>query len=129
MVAPRPSLEEGRLDFRFWKDALDTPIEGPESIDDRYEIAFDAANCLKFGRDIVMSIGTKNHELGAAWLQRHLGDRYRVHAIRLCDGHIDGHLVPLAPGKLLDGSISREDAYTLANEIHKKYRATRTTLK
>ncbi|MBT3304204.1 glycine amidinotransferase [Candidatus Woesearchaeota archaeon] len=100
-VAPRPSMREDSLDFSYWKENLHDPIRQPEDLPESLDIAFDAANCLKFGRDVVMNVGTMNHELGATWLQRHLGDSYRVHPIRLCDTHIDGHLVPLAPGKLL----------------------------
>ncbi|MEM4240190.1 MAG: hypothetical protein QXM31_03365 [Candidatus Woesearchaeota archaeon] len=104
-LAPRPSLDEKRLDMSFWKENLDKHVRGVEEIGDDYEIAFDAANCLKFGKDIVMNVGTKNHELGAVWLQRHLGDAFRVHPIRLCDSHIDGHIMPIAPGKLLVNEV------------------------
>src|SRR3989338_2307202 len=100
-VAPRPSLDDNALDFSFWKNTLSRGIPPIEQVEAQYEIAFDAANCLKFGRDIVMNVGTKNHELGAVWLARHLGSEYRVHPIRLCDTHIDGHFVPIAPGRLL----------------------------
>ena len=101
VVAPRPSLSEHSIDFTFWKETVKDPIRNADDIDECYEIAFDAANCLKFGKDIVMNVGTKNHELGAIWLQRHLGDKFKVHPIRLCDSHIDGHFVPISPGKLL----------------------------
>jgi glycine amidinotransferase len=48
-VAPRPSLDEASLDMSFWKENLNKPIKGANNVDSRYEIAFDAANCLKFG--------------------------------------------------------------------------------
>lgn len=110
-VAPRPSLDDNRLDLDFWKDNLDSPLLPLNDIDVNYEIAFDAANCLKFGKDIVMNIGTKNQELGAIWLQRQLGEKYRVHPIRLCDSHIDGHFVPIAPGKLLVNEVAMHNQY------------------
>ena len=100
-VIPRPSMEEKSIDYSFWKDNLHKPLSSIENIEESYEILFDAANCLKFGKDILMNVGTKNHELGAIWLQRHLENKYRVHPIRLCDTHIDGHMIPIAPGKLL----------------------------
>lgn len=100
-LAPRSSLADARLDFTFWKDAIQNPIHSPAGIVQDYDIVFDAANCLKFGQDIVMNVGTQNHELGATWLQRNLGNEYRVHPIRLCDSHIDGHIMPIAPGRLL----------------------------
>lgn len=101
VTAPRPSLSEDSLDLSFWKEHLDDKIRDPNAIDPRYQIAFDAANVLKFGKDLVMNVGTQNHELGATWLQGILGGEYRVHPIRLCDSHIDGHLIPIASGKLL----------------------------
>jgi len=110
-VAPKSTLSEERLDLSYWKDTVDQPINAAAAIDPKYEIAFDAANCLKFGKDIVMNVGTKNHELGAEWLQRHFGDRFRVHAIRMCDSHLDGHFVPIAPGKLLVNEVAMYKQY------------------
>ncbi|MCK5149800.1 hypothetical protein KAJ87_02650 [Candidatus Pacearchaeota archaeon] len=110
-VAPRPSLENQSLDFSFWKDNIWESISSPGQIPLNYDIVFDAANCLKFGKDIVMNVGTINHELGATWLQRNLGQEYKIHPIRLCDSHIDGHLVPIAPGKLLVNEGAMEGYY------------------
>jgi glycine amidinotransferase len=100
-VAPRPLLTEESTDFEFWESHFDEPLHTMEQIDPRYDIACDAANCLKFGKDIIINVGTKNHELYAMWLQRHLGDKARVHPIRITDSHIDWQMLPLAPGKLL----------------------------
>jgi len=100
-TAPKPSLDKQSIDYSFWKDSVAEPLHSITQIEQNYDILFDAANCLKFGKDILMNVGTKNHELGAIWLQRHLSNTYRVHPIRLCDSHIDGHLIPIAPGKLL----------------------------
>jgi len=112
VVAPRPSLNEASLDMGYWKDKVGEPVRSPTEIEPSFEIAFDAANCLKFGRDIVMNVGTKNHELGATWLQRHLGEDYRVHPIRLCDSHIDGHIVPISPGTLLVNEGAMHNIYS-----------------
>ncbi len=69
IVAPVPSLDDTAIDFSFWKDHIQRGIPSIEKIEENYEIAFDAANCLKFGKDIVMNVGTKNHELGFYWLK------------------------------------------------------------
>lgn len=53
------------------------------------------------GRDIVMNAVNENHRLGAVWLARHLGERFRVHQVEITDNHIDGHMLPLRPGMLL----------------------------
>ncbi len=98
--APKPSLDESKLDFSYWQNNFGKPITPIEKLERIYEIAFDAANCLKFGKDIIMNVGTQNHEWGLYWLQRELGD-IRVHPIRLCDSHIDWQFMPLSPGALL----------------------------
>jgi len=99
--APRPIMTLDSTDLSFWEETFGEPVYSPREIDPKYEIAFDAANCMKFGRDIVMNVGTKNHMQGAAWLQRALGPDYRVHPIRLTDSHIDWQINPIAPGRML----------------------------
>ena len=98
-VAPRSRLSIDSIDSAHWKDT--TRFHSLEEIGKDLDICFDAANCLKFGRDILMNVGNKNHELGAVWLQRHLGDGFGVHTTRICDCHIDGSIMPLRPGVLL----------------------------
>jgi glycine amidinotransferase len=98
-LAPRTKLAQSSIDSVHWSKV--NKIHNLDEIENRYEISFDAANCLKFGKDIVMNVGNKNHELGAFWLQRHLGYRFNVHRVRVCDWHIDGMLLPLKPGVLL----------------------------
>jgi glycine amidinotransferase len=99
-VAPRPFLSDTSTDYAFWKEKLNEPIRLPSELESQFDISFDAANCLKFGRTILMNVGTKNHELGAKWLADQLPE-YKIETLRLCDNHIDGHLMPLAPGRLL----------------------------
>jgi glycine amidinotransferase len=70
---------------------------------------FDAAQCLKFGRDILINVSNKNHELGLKWLRSFLGEHYRFHQVSLCDHHIDGMLMPIAPGRLLINSGTMPD--------------------
>lgn len=98
-LAPRPRLFLNTLDFTYWKEV--NKLHELDGIEKKYEICFDAANCLKFGKDIIMNVGNKNHELGAVWLQRHLGNDFRVHKIRFTDNHIDGTIMPLRPNLLL----------------------------
>lgn len=94
LCAPRPRLTEESLDRSYVESRV------PEA-DERYEIIFDAAQCLRFGRDILFNVTTWNHELGLRWLRRVLGDRHRVHKVRIVDNHLDGGILPLRPGKLL----------------------------
>jgi glycine amidinotransferase len=69
-----------------------------------FEPVFDAADFLRLGRDIVAQKSHVTNEFGIAWLQRALGDAYRVHVVEVNDPHamhIDATMIPLAPGKLL----------------------------
>lgn len=67
------------------------------------EPVFDAANCLKCGRDILFLIANTGNQAGADWLQSFLGPGYRVHALRGIYQfvHIDSTIMPLRPGLVL----------------------------
>jgi glycine amidinotransferase len=94
-VAPRPRMLDG---------SFDRPGDGAEARSARpeIEIMFDAAQCLRFGTDIVMNVATEHHRLGARWLQRHLGERFTVHVMDgVAADHLDVAMMPLRPGVLL----------------------------
>ena len=67
------------------------------------EPAFDAANVLRFGEDLIYLVSATGNELGGHWLQSILGDRYRVHFLKdvYYGSHIDSTLVALRPGLVL----------------------------
>jgi glycine amidinotransferase len=68
------------------------------------EPVFDAADIARVGRDLFFQRSHVSNYSAMKWLQRHLGDDYRVHPIEFMDDravHIDATLVPLAPGKVL----------------------------
>ena len=67
------------------------------------EPAFDAANILKFGTDLLYLVSDSGNDLGSRWLQSALGSTYKVHP---CCGlyastHVDSTIVPLRPGLVL----------------------------
>ena len=110
--APRPVMKMDSFDLEHLNDwGID--LTGYSNDDEKHEIMFDGAQCLKFGKDILMNVRTKNHWLGYKWLKRHLRGRYNLHSVDLTDNHIDGMLMPLAPGKLLINSGS------MRNNLHK----------
>jgi glycine amidinotransferase len=118
--APKPMLSDESIDYSYWKDNLDKGIPEPQDTSPALDIAFDAANALKFGKDIVFNIGTDNHALGFHWLKRVLPSEVRVHPIRLSDSHIDGHFIPIAPGKLLCNEVVMHNNYDcLPKELQK----------
>lgn len=95
LAAPRPSLS----DDSFGPNPLENNAEG-KLLDN--EILFDAANCMRIGRDIFIDINRSANLLAADWLQHDvLGDQYRVYPIALGLDHIDVTIVPIRPGLLL----------------------------
>lgn len=99
--APNPPMKNERFDFDYWLD--DRDFAGFD--ENAYDIAFDAAQLLRIGKDILFNITSYNHELWARWMQRLL-DRLepgaKVHKLyRLDDNHIDGVLSVLRPGTFL----------------------------
>ena len=91
--APKPML----LDSLF--EGVD--LEKPTPRND--EPAFDAANILRFGQDLIYLVSATGNEMGGQWLQSILGDRYRVHFLKdvYYGSHIDSTLVALRPGLVL----------------------------
>ncbi len=90
--APRPML----LDSLF-----DVDPEKPVPLD--HEPAFDAANVLRFGEDLLYLVSGTGNEMGGQWLQTVLGEKYRVHFLKdvYYGSHIDSTFVALRPGLLL----------------------------
>jgi glycine amidinotransferase len=67
-----------------------------------YEMMFDAAQCIRFGKDILINVSTKNHYLAYQWLQRHFEGKFNFHMLyQFADNHIDSIILPLKPGTLL----------------------------
>jgi len=90
--APKPML----LDSLF-----DVDLDKPTPRND--EPAFDAANVLRLGRDLIYLVSGTGNELGGQWLQTILGDDFRVHFLKdvYYGSHIDSTFVALRPGLIL----------------------------
>ena len=90
--APRPML----LDSLFDVDA-DKPTPRND------EPAFDAANVLRLGRDLIYLVSGTGNEMGGKWLQTILGDEFRIHFLKdvYYGSHIDSTFVALRPGLML----------------------------
>ena len=67
------------------------------------EPAFDAANVLRFGTDILYLVSDTGNEKGWRWLQSTLGGEYTVWPCRdvYAHTHVDSTIVPLRPGLVL----------------------------
>jgi N-dimethylarginine dimethylaminohydrolase len=91
--APKPML----LDSLF--EGIDLSKPAPRND----EPAFDAANVIRLGKDLIYLVSATGNELGGQWLQTILGDEFRVHFLKnvYFGSHIDSTLVALRPGLLL----------------------------
>ncbi|MBD2015192.1 amino acid adenylation domain-containing protein [Microcoleus sp. FACHB-53] len=101
VAAPKPQLLDTQYDPDYKTSA---PGEEMRFVITEFEPTFDAADFVRFGRDIFVQKSHVTNSLGIEWVRRHLGDEYRVHEVQsLCPQalHIDTTLVPLAPGKVL----------------------------
>ena len=90
--APSPML----LDSLFEVD-LDKPTPRND------EPAFDAANVLRLGQDLIYLVSSTGNDLGGQWLQTILGEDFRVHFLKdvYYGSHIDSTFVALRPGLML----------------------------
>jgi N-dimethylarginine dimethylaminohydrolase len=90
--APRPML----LDSLFEVD-----LTRPTPRND--EPAFDAANVLRLGQDLIYLVSSTGNELGGQWLQTILGGTFRVHFLKdvYFGSHIDSTFAALRPGLIL----------------------------
>jgi len=101
VAAPKPQLLDAQYDPDY---KIPAPGEERRFVITEFEPTFDAADFVRFGRDIFVQKSHVTNSLGIEWVRRHLGDEYRVHEVQsLCPQalHIDTTLVPLAPGKVL----------------------------
>jgi glycine amidinotransferase len=103
---PRPRLVDASFDTSYVSGhntpAIEDVGDHPNAVVDNFELMIDGAQCLRFGRDLLVNVATANHALGAKWLKRHLDGRFRVHVMeRFADNHIDSLVLPLRPGLLL----------------------------
>ncbi len=103
LTAPKPSMSES-----FYNSAYDPdkPMLNGEKqfVISNKEIAFDAADFLRFGKDIVVQKSNVTNDMGIEWVKRQIGPDFNMHIVDFDDEnpmHIDTTIVPLCPGKLL----------------------------
>jgi len=74
------------------------------------EPLFDAADVLRFGRDLVVQHGFTTNLKGIEWLRRHFAD-HRLHALNFPGDpypiHIDCTFTPVRPGLILNNPLRR----------------------
>ena len=122
-AAPKPRLTEssykaGFLD-EFEKLTFDQQIERVRRNDlglTEAEPLFDAANIVRFGRDLFVQLSLVTNRAGYRWVRQHFPD-FRVHVVTFDNAHplhIDATWVPLRPGLVLHcaGRKADEDLLT-----------------
>ena len=109
-AAPKPRLTERSYKKDFYKkwDTLSEAeknkiIESSDWILTEQEPCFDAADIVRFGKDLFVQKSMVTNNLGIDWLRRHYPD-HRVHMVRYKETmpwHMDTTLVPLRPGLVM----------------------------
>jgi N-dimethylarginine dimethylaminohydrolase len=91
--APKPEL----LDELYDRSDLSQPTLT------EFEPAFDAANIVKCGKDLIYLKSNSGNRWGGEWLQTVLGEKYNVHIVDNVYAyvHLDTSIMPLAPGVVL----------------------------
>lgn len=108
-AAPKPRLTDasfrtGYLDHDVTIQQRLAWVSAKRFVTTETEPLFDAADIIRFGRDIFIQHGFTTNEKGIAWLRRHFPD-LRVHAMNFpgdpYPAHIDATFLPLRPGLVL----------------------------
>lgn len=100
-AAPKPQLPDALYDTPYRRPG---PGEPMRYVVTEFEPVFDAADFVRCGRDLFCQKSNVTNQMGIDWLQRHLGDGYRIHVLENASPeaiHIDTTFMPLAPGKVL----------------------------
>ena len=99
--APKPPLLDSLYDNQYRVPGED---EEMRYVINESEVVFDAADFVRCGRDLFVIRSNVTNRAGIQWLQRHLGESFRIHEIQTkcrLPMHIDTTFVPLAPGKVM----------------------------
>jgi len=109
-AAPKPRLTERSYREDFWKEwgslSEEQKYERAEKSDwilTEQEPLFDAADVVRFGKDLFVQKSMVTNDAGIDWLRRHYPD-HRIHRVRyreLTPWHMDTTLVPLRPGLVI----------------------------
>ncbi|WP_287492393.1 hypothetical protein [Sellimonas sp.] len=101
-MAPKPTMSNLLYEKDYKPDEEFDPYLHNSLTD--YEPCFDAASFVRCGKDIFYQLDTVTNEFGVKWLERHVGNEFRLHQTRFKDPHpehLDTTLVPIKPGIVL----------------------------
>ena len=103
LAAPKGSMADSfyNADYTPDKATIDGVRQFVVSED---EVAFDAADFTRCGKDIFVQKSNVTNAMGIEWVRRHISDEFTIHEVEFGDEHpmhIDTTIVPLGPGKLM----------------------------
>lgn len=99
--APKPVLSNASFVPDLMRDKDGHPTEWLVTEE---EVLFDAADFMKFGKDILVSRSHVTNESGIAWVRRMLEPDFTVHVVETKNPyamHLDDTIMPLDQGRLL----------------------------
>ncbi|OHU90623.1 MULTISPECIES: hypothetical protein [Pseudoalteromonas] len=99
--APKPRLSDKSFVNDLKRDADGRPTQW---LTTEEEILFDAADFMKFGKDILVSRSHTTNEAGIKWVRQILGADFTVHEVETKNAfamHIDDTIMPLDEGRLV----------------------------
>ncbi len=109
-AAPKPRLTERTYKKDFWKEweSLSEKEQWERAeicdwIPTEVEPLFDAADVVRFGKDLFVQKSMVTNDTGIEWLRRHYPN-HRIHKVmcrELTPWHMDTTVVPLRPGLVL----------------------------
>ena len=114
-TAPKPRLTDAdyREDYLSDKIGIQKRLKWTEEkffVTTEEEPLFDAADVLRFGKDLIVQHGFTTNLKGIDWLKRHYKD-HRVHAVNFPGDpypiHIDATFSPLRPGLIINNPDRR----------------------
>jgi len=70
-------------------------------VPDNIQMMIDGANCVRFGKDILINIANRNQYLGYLWFKEQFPNKNWHPIYSLCDNHLDSFIIPLNEGTLL----------------------------
>ena len=109
-AAPKPRLTERTYKKDFWKGwrtlSEEEQLERARNLAwvlTEVEPLFDAADMMRFGKDIIFQPSMVSNMAGADWIRRHFPN-HRIHVMNFKEKaqvHIDSTWIPLRPGLIL----------------------------
>ena len=113
--APKPRLTDKDYHKNYLSDevSIEQRLEWAEKkyfVTTEEEPLFDAADILRFGKDLIVQHGFTTNLKGIDWLKRHFPD-HRVHTVNFPGDpypiHIDATFTPIKPGLILNNPVRK----------------------